>query len=83
MKPSDFELSISIESYNEKNVENDRNCYVADKRIVSKSSEISTQNLNSTIEGNMPLKIVSEGSGRFVLRCTGLILTIYFKGLTA
>ena len=27
MKPSEFKISISVENYDEKNAENDRNCY--------------------------------------------------------
>ena len=34
MKPSECEISISVESYDEKYAEIDRNCYVAEKRIV-------------------------------------------------
>ena len=45
MKPSGFEISISVESYNEKTAENYRNCYVAEKRIISKQSKISIPNL--------------------------------------
>ena len=41
MKPSEFKISISVESYDEKNAENYRNYYVAEKHIVSKLSEIS------------------------------------------
>ena len=36
MKPSEFNFFISVESYDEETVESDRNCYVAEKRIVSK-----------------------------------------------
>ena len=36
MKPSELKISIYVESVDEKTVENDRNCYVARKRIVSK-----------------------------------------------
>ena len=38
MQQSEFNISISVESYDEKTAENDRNCYVAKKRIVSKLS---------------------------------------------
>ena len=34
MEPSDFKISISVASYDEKTAENYRNCYVAEKRIV-------------------------------------------------
>ena len=37
MKPSETKISILIESYDEKTAENYRNCYVADKRIISKT----------------------------------------------
>ena len=40
MKPSEFEIYISVESYGEKTTENDQNCYVAEKRIISKLSKI-------------------------------------------
>ena len=32
MEPSEFKISISVESYDEKTAENDQNCYVAEKR---------------------------------------------------
>ena len=48
IKPSEFKTSISVESYNEKTTENYRNGYVVEKRIVSKLSEISIPNFNST-----------------------------------
>ena len=35
MKPSEFKISISVETYDEKTTENDRNCYVAEKRTIS------------------------------------------------
>ena len=31
MKLLEFKISISVESYDEKSAENDRNCYVAEK----------------------------------------------------
>ena len=34
MKPSEFKISILVESYNEKTAENYRNDYVAEKRLV-------------------------------------------------
>ena len=40
MKPSKFKISIPVKSY--------QNCYVAEKRIVSKLSKISIPNFNST-----------------------------------
>ena len=45
---SEFKMSISVESYDEKTTENDRNCYVAEKRIVSKISKISIPNFDIT-----------------------------------
>ena len=38
MEPLELEVSISVESYDEKPVENYWNCYVAEKLIVSKLS---------------------------------------------
>ena len=49
MKASGLQISHSVESYDEKAAENDRNCYVAEKRIVSELSKIIVSNLNSTI----------------------------------
>ena len=48
MKPSELNISISAESYDEKTAENYRNCYVAGKRIISKLTERSIPNFNST-----------------------------------
>ena len=45
MKPTEFKISIEDESYDEKTAEN---CYVAEKRIVSKLSEISIPNFDNT-----------------------------------
>ena len=42
MKLSVSRISISVESYAEKTAENDRNCSVGEKRIVSKVSNVST-----------------------------------------
>ena len=36
----EFEISISVKCYDEKTVENYRNCYVAEKRLVSKLSKV-------------------------------------------
>jgi len=41
MKPSEFKIFLSVESYDEKSAQNDQNCYVAEKHIVSKESSIS------------------------------------------
>ena len=47
MKLSEFEIiSFSVESYDEKTAENYQNCYVAEKNIVSKLSEISIPNVD-------------------------------------
>ena len=48
MKPSEFQISIAVESYDEKSDENYRNFYVADKLIVSKLLYISIPNFDST-----------------------------------
>ena len=48
MKPSEFKISISVESCDEKTAENYRNGYVAEKRTVSKLSEIPILNFDST-----------------------------------
>ena len=48
MKPSEFKISILVESYGEKTAKNYRNGYIAEKRIVSKLSEISIPNFDST-----------------------------------
>ena len=48
MTPSEFKISISVESYDEKTAENYRNCYGAEKRIISKLSEISVPNFDRT-----------------------------------
>ena len=39
MKPSEFKISCSVESYDEKTAGNDRNYYVVEKCIVSKQSK--------------------------------------------
>ena len=49
MEPSEFKISISVESYDEKAAENYRNYYVAAKRILSKLSKILILNFNITI----------------------------------
>ena len=41
IKPSEIKISILVESYIEKTAENYRNCYVVEKRIISKLSKIS------------------------------------------
>ena len=48
MKPSELKMSILVKSYEEKTAENDRKCYVAEKRIVSRLSKISIPNFDGT-----------------------------------
>ena len=48
IKPTQFKISISVKSYDEKIAENYGNCYVAEKRIVSELSKISIPNLDRT-----------------------------------
>ena len=48
MKPSEFKISISVKSYDEKTAEDYRNCYGAGKPIVSKLSKISIPNFDTT-----------------------------------
>ena len=43
MKQPEFIISFTVESCDEKTARNYQNCYVAEKRIVSKLSKISTQ----------------------------------------
>ena len=40
MKPSEFKISLSVKTYDEKTVENYRNYYVVEKRMGSKLSKI-------------------------------------------
>ena len=49
IKPSEYEISLSVKSYDEKNVENYQNYYIIEKSIVSKLSKISIPNLNSNL----------------------------------
>ena len=44
MNPSEFKISILVEGYDEKTAENDRNCFVDEKRLISKLSKISFSN---------------------------------------
>ena len=48
MKPSEFEISFLVKSYDEKTAENWQNGYDADKHIVSKLSKIPIPNFDST-----------------------------------
>ena len=48
IKPPEFNISVLVKSYDKKTPENYRNCYVAEKRIISKLSKISISNLYST-----------------------------------
>ena len=50
MKPSEYKISIQVESYDEKTAENCRNGYVAAERIVSKLQEILIPNLIAQIK---------------------------------
>ena len=50
MKPSEFKTFLSVERYDEKTAENERNFYVAEKPIDSKLSKISISNLIAQIE---------------------------------
>ena len=50
IKSSEFEISLSVESYDEETTQNCRNGYVDEKRIASKISEISIPNLIAQIE---------------------------------
>ena len=47
MKPLEFIISISVESYDEKTAIDYRNYYVVEKCIVSKLSTISISNFDS------------------------------------
>ena len=47
MEPSDLKISVSVESYDGKTVENYQNCYVAEKHIISKLSKLSILNFDS------------------------------------
>ena len=46
MEPSEFKLSISVESCDEETVENYRKYYLAEKRMISTLSKISIPNYN-------------------------------------
>ena len=48
MKPLEFKIFFSVESYDECTAKNDRNYNVAEKNIVSNLSKISIRNLNNT-----------------------------------
>ena len=48
MKPSEFKISISVESYEEKTAENYQNCNVVEKLIVSQLFKTSIPNFDST-----------------------------------
>ena len=50
MKPSEFELSLSVENYEKKTVANFRNNYVAENHIVSKLLKILIPNFITEIE---------------------------------
>ena len=83
MKPSELDILISVESYDEKTNGNYRDCYVVEKCIFSKLSKISIPNFNSTnwrleltwiwrlyllyFPRNRPSKSVTIGQGRFIV----------------
>ena len=46
MKPTQFKISVSVETYDEKTVENYRNCYDAEKRIAYKLGKRSIPKCN-------------------------------------
>ena len=48
MKPTELKISLSVESYNERTVENYRNCYIAENRIDSTLSKILIPDFNNT-----------------------------------
>ena len=48
MKPSESKISISVESYDEKTVENYWNVYVVENTIVSKQPKITIPNVHRT-----------------------------------
>ena len=48
MKPTELEMSISDDSYDEKTTENYCNYYVCEKRIFSELSKISIPNYDNT-----------------------------------
>ena len=58
MKPSEFKISISVESYDENTAENDRNCYVVEKRIVPKLSMFQTRVKKSPCKHTFTNKIM-------------------------
>ena len=48
MKPSEFKIFLLVDRYDEKIAENCRNCYVIEKRTISKLSKILIPNINNT-----------------------------------
>ena len=60
MKPSGSKISLLLESYYENTSENYRDCYVAEKRIVSKLSNVSIPNFNKTNWLETLIKSVSK-----------------------
>ena len=50
MKPSEFDIFLSVESYDETTAENCRNCYATEKRIVSKLLRYRFQIFKAQIE---------------------------------
>ena len=48
MKPSEFEIYISVKSYDENTAENDLNCYVAEQVHIFQTIKDIDPNFNST-----------------------------------
>ena len=49
MKPSEFNIAFSVESYDEKTAENYWNCYAVEKHIASKLLKISIKKIYNKI----------------------------------
>ena len=49
MEPSEFEICLSVESYDKKTAQNCLNFYDAGKRLISELSNISMPNFDRTI----------------------------------
>ena len=65
MESSEFKISISVESYDEKTTENYRNCYVAEERIIFKLSKILIPNFSST-NGKLKSKLCQNFTSLFL-----------------
>ena len=64
MQTPEYKISISVESYDEKTAENYRNCYVAEKQIISKLSKISFPNFGSRNE-RFDRRLLKKNSSNF------------------